>query len=72
MKNPTPKQVQEIYKYTYMIFTKYKDSDTDQDFRNLLNECHKLHEKYPFKICENQLMDVCNVIDGYYKRRNAT
>lgn len=67
MNNPTPKQVQEIYKYTYTIYTRFKDSNTDVQFQNLLKECHELQRQYPFEMCEQHLLQVCNVIDGNYK-----
>jgi hypothetical protein len=67
--NPTPDQVKDIFKYTYLIYTKYKDSKTDQDFHNLLKECHELQAKYHFELCEKILLEVCEVIDRDYKSR---
>lgn len=66
---PDSEQVKLIFKYTYLIYTKYKDSKTDEDFQNLVKECHVLNKQYPFELCKNILLEICNVIDRDYKER---
>ena len=67
--NPTPEQVKQIFKYTYLIYIKLKDSKTNEEFKNLVKECHELKNKYPFEMCDNFLLQICNVIDRDYKER---
>ena len=67
--NPNSEQVKQIFKYTYLIYVKFKDAKTDQDFKNLVNECHELERQYPFELCEKILLEICQVIDRDYKNR---
>lgn len=66
---PTPEQVRLIFKYTYMIYVKYKNSKSDQDFLNLVKACHELQRRFPFKLCEKVLLEICNIIEEEYKMR---
>lgn len=66
---PTPEQVRLIFKYTYMIYVKYKSSKSDQDFLNLVKVCHELQRRFPFKLCEKVLLEICNIIEEEYKKR---
>lgn len=66
---PTPEQVRLIFKYTYMIYVKYKNSKSDQDFLNLVKLCHEIQRRFPFKLCEKVLLEICNIIEEEYKKR---
>ena len=64
--NPNSEQVKQIFKYTYLLYTKYKDSKTELDYQNLVKECHKLIKKYSFELCEGILLEICKVINKNY------
>lgn len=66
---PTSEQVRLIFKYTYIIYDKYKNSKSDQDFQSLVKACHELQRRFPFKMCEKILLEICNVIEEEYKKR---
>ncbi|GAA4294190.1 hypothetical protein GCM10023142_31010 [Anaerocolumna aminovalerica] len=66
---PTPEQIRLIFKYTYMIYDKYKNAKSDQDFQSLVKACHDLLRRLPFKLCEKILLEICNVIEKEYKNR---
>lgn len=69
VKTPTQEQVRLIFKYTYLIYTKYKGSTTNQEFESLRKECLELEKQYPFPLCHNILMDLLNIIEGHFKER---
>lgn len=69
MRNPTPAEVKEIFKYTYLLFDKYKDAKTDLDFENLINESRKTQAQYPFQMCEKIIIEILNTIEEYWRKQ---
>ncbi|WP_313132614.1 hypothetical protein [Anaerocolumna sp.] len=65
--NPTSEQVRLIFKHTYLLYTKFKDSKTEQDYQNLVKECHELQERFPFELCDRILLEICKVINKDYR-----
>ena len=63
---PNKEQVKAIYRDTYMLYAKYNNVATT-NFRDFLKESHQLNKKYPFELCNHQLLDIANILDGYYK-----
>jgi len=57
--NPNSEQVRLIFKYTYLLYTKFKGSKTEQDYQNLVKECRELYKKLPFELCERILLEIC-------------
>lgn len=64
--NPDSEQVRLIFKYTYLLYTKFKDSKTEQDYQDLVKECHELNKRFPFELCESILLEICKVINKDY------
>lgn len=69
MRNPTPAEVKNIFKYTYLLFDKYKDAKTEQDFEMLVEEARKIQAQYPFQICEKIIVEVLSVIETYWREQ---
>lgn len=63
--SPNREQVKMIYREVYMLFVKYSDISTNIDFKLFLKESHDLNNKYPFELCEHQILDIANILDGY-------
>ncbi|WP_313133754.1 hypothetical protein [Anaerocolumna sp.] len=64
---PSSEQIRLIFKYTYVLYHKYRNSKTDQDFQNLVKACHELQRRFPFQLCEKILLEICNLIEKEYK-----
>lgn len=68
---PTPEEVKEIFKYTYLFYTKWiavKDIVWDA----VLEEAREIEQKYPFDLCARILVGTLDVIDAnYMKERDA-
>ena len=64
---PTPTQIKEIYKYTYLWFEKYKDSSSDQDFIDMVREGKEIRDRYNFKFTEGLIIGLEEIIEEYYK-----
>ena len=70
MRNPSPKEVKDIYKYCYLFFEKYKDAKKESEFNAMLDEAKKLQALYPFKMCETMLFEIINTIGSYEEVKN--
>ena len=60
--NPTPKEVQEVYRDTYNFYTKYiavKEINWDL----VLAESHEIEGRYPFRLTVKILVELINVIE---------
>lgn len=69
-RNPTQEEVRSIMNEVYNIwFTKYKNSETDEQFQNMVKDAHIILKKYPFELCEVMLLKLSNAIEAYYKER---
>lgn len=69
-KIPTPENIRLIFRDTYLLYTKFKDVQTKQDFQSLLDESHDLEKKYPFEVARKMIIDVVDVISLQWKGRN--
>lgn len=69
MDNPTPEQVKEIYKYCYLFFTKHIKVDTDQEYYEMLTEAKQIRNKYPFKLCEDMIIENMEIINRYWMEK---
>lgn len=69
---PTPQQVKDIFKETYLFYLKYINSSTDKEFQDMLKESNDLYSKYPFDLCKSILIEVCNTIERYAKSRRES
>ena len=66
---PTPNQIKEIFKHTYLWFEKYKDSSSDQDFIDMVREGKEIRDRYNFEFTEDLIIGLEEVIEDYYKER---
>jgi hypothetical protein len=62
-RNPTP---DEVYNKFYR---KYKEANTDEEFKSLIREANELDKKYSFDLCHHMLLDLINIIENNYKER---
>lgn len=69
-KIPTPKEVQEIFKYTYLFYTKWI-AVKEIDWNQLLEDARELESQYPFDLCKKILVGLVNVLEQVYMN-NAT
>jgi hypothetical protein len=66
---PTPEQIKDIYKYTFIWFEKYKHANTDDDFVNMVNEAKDIRDMFNFKFTEDLIIGLEEVIEEYHKER---
>lgn len=66
---PNSEQVKLIFKETYLFYTKWI-SVTDPDWNRLMQEARELNEKYPYKLCQQILLELIDIVEDEYKRRN--
>ena len=66
---PNSEQVKLIFKETYLFYTKWI-SVTDPDWDRLMQEARELNEKYPYKLCQQILLELIDIVEDEYKRRN--
>jgi hypothetical protein len=67
--NPTPKDVQEIFKFTYLFYTKWiavKEPKWDE----LISESHSLEQKYPYDLCRTILVELVAALETDYMERS--
>jgi hypothetical protein len=60
---PNQEQVRLIYKDTYNLYLKFKDIKADNEWNRLLFESNKLYKKYPFKLCQEMIMGLLEIIE---------
>ena len=64
--SPTREEVKQIFNEIHNVwFKKFKDSKTDEEFQAMVKEAHEINKKYPYKLCENMLFDLANIIESY-------
>ncbi len=69
-RNPTPDEVREVFNEVYnKFYRKYKEANTDEEFKSLIKEANVLDKKYPFELCHHMLLDLIKIIEIYYKER---
>ena len=66
---PSPIQIKEIFKHTYLFFNKYKDSSSDQEFIDMVREGKKIRDRYNFKFTEDLIIGLEEIIEEYYRKR---
>lgn len=66
---PSPIEIKDIFKYIYLWFEKYKDSSTDDDFVNMIDDGKKIRDKYNFKFTEDLIIGLEEVIEEYYRAK---
>ena len=66
---PNSEQVKLIFKETYLFYTKWI-SVTDPDWDRLMQEARELNEKYPYKLCQQILLELIDIVEDEYKRRD--
>lgn len=66
---PDKEQVRLIFKETYLFYTKW-NSISDPDWDKLMQEARELNEKYPYKLCQQILLELIDIIEDEYKRRD--
>ncbi len=64
---PSQEEVKNICKYCYLLFTKYTNAHTDNEFNQLVAEAKEIRDRYPYKLCEVMLIEKINIIDRYYR-----
>lgn len=56
--------VRNIFKYVYLLYTKYKDRlNTDTDWEELLKESSELYEKYKSKLAKEMIVSIMEQLE---------
>ena len=56
--------VKNIFKYVYLLYTKYKDKlNTDSDWEELLKESNDLYKKYKSKLAREMIVSVIDQLE---------
>ena len=56
--------VKNIFKYVYLLYTKYKDKlNTDSDWEELLKESNDLYKKYKSKLAREMIVSVIEQLE---------
>lgn len=70
-KYPTHEEVRQIFNETYNVFYKrWKDISNPADWDTLMQEARELNEKYPYKLCQQILLELIDIVEDEYKRRD--
>jgi hypothetical protein len=69
-KIPTPKEVQEIFKYTYLFYTKWI-AVKEINWNEALDEARELESRYPFELCRMMLVEIVNIIEKTHMERGG-
>lgn len=67
MKNPTPEEVKGIYANCYLLFEKYKNATSDEDFEKLADGGREISRKYNCELCNKMLVETLIVIENYWE-----
>ena len=68
---PTHEEVRQIFNETYNVFYKrWKDISNPADWDRLMQEAHELNQKYPYPLCRRILLELVEIIEDGFKRRN--
>lgn len=59
---PNQEQIRLIYKDTYNLYLKYKDSKEDNEWNRFIYETDKLYKKYPFNLCKVMVMELLDIV----------
>ena len=69
LRNPNPREVQLVYKDTYIFFTKWFNV-AEPNWDEIISESHDLEAKYPFELTVKILVELVGIIEKYYMERN--
>lgn len=68
---PAHEEVRQIFYETYNVFyLKWKDISNPADWDNLHKDMGELSKKYPYPICRQILLELVEIIEDGFKRRN--
>lgn len=70
-KHPNNEDIRLIYKDTYNFYQKWKDISSLDDWVILVREARDLNNKYPYSLCERILLELVEVIEEEFKRRDV-
>lgn len=59
---PNQEQIRLIYKDTYNLYLKYKDSVEDNEWNRFIYETNKLYKKYPFDLCKVMVTELLDIV----------
>lgn len=56
--------VRNIFKYVYLLYTKYKDKlNTDADWKELCKESSELYKKYKSKLAKEMIVSILEQLE---------
>ena len=56
--------VRNIFKYVYLLYTKYKDKlNTDSDWEELVKESSELYKKYKSKLAKEMIVSIMEQLE---------
>jgi len=62
---PTPEEVKEIFKYTYLFYTKWI-AVKENEWSQLMDEARELEQKYPYELCIEMLLKILDILEETY------
>jgi len=62
--------VRMIFKETYNFYLKWKSISNLSDWGALMQEARELNVKYPYPLCRRILLELVEIIENEFKKRN--
>lgn len=62
-RNPSPKEVQFIFRDIYNFYTKYL-AVKEVNWSGFLNEVYALEKLYPFDLCHKMLLEIIDIVEA--------
>jgi len=67
-KYPSIEEVKQIFNEVHNVwFKKYRESKTDEDFKNLIRDAHSIIKQYPYNLTKVMLLEMAKIIEHYLK-----
>lgn len=71
-KYPSHEEVRSIFNETYNVFyKKWKDISNPEDWDKLMQDARQLSKKYPYSLCQKILLELIEIIEDEFKRRQG-
>ena len=71
-KYPNNEEIRHIFNDTYNVFyKKWKSISNPDDWDILMQEVNELDEKYPYPLCRKILLELVEIIEDGFKRREV-
>jgi len=70
-KIPSPVEVKDIFKYTYLFYTKWKDLSNPDDWVKVAQEMRDINQIYDCDLCQQILLELVKCIESEFKSKEV-